>query len=149
MILDRLENADFYRNLHPRLARAFEYLRTTNLAQLPAGRHDIAGGELFAISQEYRTKPESEGFWEAHRRYIDVQYIVAGVERMGYAPLPALTVRQTYDEEKDLLVCDGRGDFCTVAAGSFAIFAPQDGHMPSLAVGEPAVVRKVVIKVAV
>ncbi len=149
MVFDRLENSSVYEALHPRLAAAFNYLRTTNLAQLEVGRHAIDGDDVFALVQEYQTKPDAEGFWESHRRYIDVQYVIAGSERMGYACQSTLTVRQPYDADRDLLIYDGHGDFLTVAAGSFTIFMPPDAHMPCLAVGAASKVRKVVIKVAV
>jgi biofilm protein TabA len=154
MILDRLANAATYQALFPRLRQAFDFLRTADLAGLAQGRHDVAAdglarGDVFALVQEYRTRPDSEGFWESHRKYIDVQYVVAGAERMGYANLATLAVRQPYDADKDLLILEGGGDFFTVRAGMFTIFAPEDAHMPCLAAGEPALVRKVVIKVAV
>jgi YhcH/YjgK/YiaL family protein len=149
MVLDRLDNAALYTGLHPRLEQAFGFLRTADLDRLPLGRHAIASDEIFALAQEYRTKPASEGFWESHRRYIDVQLVVAGRERMGYANLAALAAQKPYDPEKDLLVLEGAGDFFMVSAGMFTIFTPQDAHMPCLAADEPAMVRKVVVKVAV
>jgi biofilm protein TabA len=149
MILDRLDNAHLYQTLLPRLRQAFDFLRSADLASLPPGRHDVSGDDIFALVQEYRTRPASEGFWESHRKYIDVQHVISGAERMGYAHLATLAVRQPYDADKDLLILDGSGDFFTVAAGMFTIFAPQDAHMPCLAVAEPAPVKKIVIKVAV
>jgi YhcH/YjgK/YiaL family protein len=149
MILDCLENSHHYEHVHTRLPLAFEFLRSEAAAGLPNGRHELQGSEVFAIVQQYETKPREQGFWEAHRRYIDVQYVVEGIERMGYANLNALSVRDAYDAEKDYLILDGDGDWFTVAAGHFAIFAPQDAHMPSLAVHAPATVRKIVVKVAV
>ncbi len=149
MVFDKLENSSAYAAVHPRLARALEYLRTTDMGQLPLGRHDIAGDEIFALVQEYRTRPDSEGFWESHRRYIDVQYVTSGAERMGYANVDRLKVRQAYDADKDLVIYDGQGDFFVVAAGMFTIFLPQDAHMPCLSPGAATTVRKVVIKVAV
>jgi YhcH/YjgK/YiaL family protein len=149
MVLDQLDNAAQYEGIHPRLKAAFDYLRSTDLAQLSVGRHDIVGDDVFALVQEYRTKPDVEGFWESHRRYIDVQHVISGTERMGYANIERLTPRQPYEADKDLLIHDGPGDFVTVAAGMFTIFKPQDAHMPCLSPGEPTQVRKVVIKVAV
>jgi YhcH/YjgK/YiaL family protein len=149
MVFDQLENAAQYVSLHPRLAKAFDYLRGTDLAQLSIGRHDIVGDEVFALVQEYRTRADAEGFWESHRRYIDVQYVASGAERMGYANIGKLKARQAYDVDKDLLIYDGQGDFFVVTAGMFTIFKPQDAHMPCLSPGEPTTVRKVVIKVAV
>lgn len=149
MILDRLENADTYAAGHPRLAAAFAYLRSTDLANLALGRHDIDGGKIFALVQEYRTRLPAEGFWESHRAYIDVQYVISGLERMGYANIASLAPRGPYDGGKDLLVYDGTGDFFNVPAGSFTVFAPADAHMPCMAAGESSQVKKVVIKVAV
>lgn len=149
MVLDQLENSAEYEKLHPRLAAAFAYLRSTDLTKLAVGRHDIVGDEIFALLQEYRTKSDAEGFWESHRRYIDIQFVISGAEKMGYANLTRLTTRQPYDADKDLLIHDGNGDFFTVPAGMFTIFRPQDAHMPCLSPGEPTQVRKVVIKVAV
>ena len=149
MVLDQLENSGEYESLHPRLAAAFAYLRATDLANLAIGRHDIAGDEIFALVQEYRTKSDAEGFWESHRRYIDIQHVISGAEKMGYANLARLQARQPYDVEKDLLIHDGEGDFFVVPAGMFTIFRPQDAHMPCLSPGAPTQVRKVVVKVAV
>jgi len=148
MVLDRLDQSAAYESLNPRLAKAFEFLRTFDLLRADLGRHEIAGDDVFALFQEYRTKPESEGVWESHRRYMDVQYVISGIERMGYANLRALTPRADYDAERDLIFHDGHGSFVDVPAGSFTLFAPQDGHMPCLAAGESSLVRKVVIKVA-
>lgn len=88
--------------------------------------------------------------WEAHRKYIDVQFVAAGVEEMGYANVDTLTVKKPYDETADYALFDGAGTFVKVPTGSFTIFFPQDGHIPGSAIdGQPAAVRKVVVKVAV
>lgn len=149
MILDRLENAALYFGLGGRIALALKSLSGTDLPRRPVGRYDLAGDDVFALVQHYDTKPRELGKWEAHRKYLDVQYVEAGVETMGYAPLGRMTITDPYDEEKDFLLFDGRGDFVTVAAGSFAVFFPHDVHMPALAVGSPAAVKKVVVKVRV
>ncbi|HEY2839157.1 MAG TPA: YhcH/YjgK/YiaL family protein [Pirellulales bacterium] len=148
MVLDRLDQSAAYESLNPRLSKAFAFLRTFDLLRAEPGRHEIDGDDVFALLQEYKTKPETEGIWESHRRYMDVQYVIAGVERMGYANVRSLAPRDEYNAERDLIFHDGEGSFVTVQAGMFTIFAPQDGHMPCLAAGEPALVRKVVIKVA-
>jgi YhcH/YjgK/YiaL family protein len=153
MILDRLEHAWMYRPLSVEIARALDYLQQTNLAELADGRYELDGDRLFAIVQRYRPKPLTEAMWEAHRRYIDVQYVVTGCERMGCTFLrDDLPVRQPYDAQKDIIFFDTQGDFVTVPAGSFTIFAPHDIHAPSLVAnaGDPqAQVCKVVMKCSV
>ena len=150
MILDRIENAMMYRSVGARVSAALNYLRRTDLSRLPEGRHELDGDRLFAVVGRYRTKPPEEARWEAHRKYIDVQYVVEGVERIGYAPLAAeMPIREAYDPAKDLVFFDTRGDLLEVRAGGFAVFAPQDVHAPGLAAGDPPVpgeVLKVVMK---
>ena len=117
---------------------------------LPVGKIPIQGDQIYALVQDNTTKTRDQGVWEAHRKYIDVQFVAAGVEEMGYANIQTLTVKQPYDEQVDYALFDGSGSFVTVAAGSFTIFFPEDGHIPGSAVdGQPAAVRKVVVKVAV
>ena len=147
MIIDMTDNASFYNGLDKGISRALEYLKNTDFSKIPPGRYDIDGERLYVMVQEYETKPKAKGVWEAHRRYIDVQYLAEGVEAMGYAHIGNLTVQQEYSHEKDYELLSGKGDFFTARAGMFVVFFPHDAHMPSLARGAPAAVKKVVVKV--
>ncbi|MEX0774519.1 MAG: YhcH/YjgK/YiaL family protein [Phycisphaeraceae bacterium] len=149
MILDHLSKYAAYAGLAPRLMRALCWLNDANLADLALGRHDLDGDNLFALVEEYDTRPVDQCKWEAHRKYMDVQYVIAGVERMGWAGLAAMREVTPYDAQKDLAFYQGQGDFVTVHAGMFAIFMPQDVHMPVVAPGMITHVRKIVIKAAV
>ncbi|BCR06890.1 DUF386 domain-containing protein [Desulfuromonas versatilis] len=148
MVIDSLDNAARYAGLGQGIARALEYLAATDLAAAADGRYEIDGERIFAMIQSYPTKPPEQGFWEAHRRYVDVQYVVSGTERFGYANLAGLQAKP-YDEQRDLVVLEGTGDFFEVGAGSFVILFPQDAHMPGLQAGAAQQVKKVVVKVAV
>jgi len=148
MILDRLDHCDVYRRLSANFAAGFDYLRSTDLTALADGRYVITGDDVFALVQSYQTKPVSQGKWEAHRTYADIQYVIAGRERMGVAPIERMRVQTPYDAKTDLEFFTGDGQFVLVEQGSFAIFLPQDVHMPTIAVDEnPAAVKKVVVKV--
>lgn len=150
MILDRLENAVLYRPLGTSIALAFDYLGRTDFSRTPAGRYELEGDRIFAIVQRYRPKRPADARWEAHRQYVDVQYVAQGVERMGYAPLgDGLPVEQDYDPQKDVVFFDVQGELFTIRAGSFAIFNPTDVHAPGLATAMSAAtveVCKVVLK---
>lgn len=148
MIADHLTNAERYAVLGPLFKQAFDFLRNQNLDTLADGRHDLAGDRLFALVQGYHTKPQSEGFWEAHRRYIDLQFIVQGIERIGYAPLHRMTL-ESYDDSRDLSVLHGEGDFLTLTDGCFLLLWPEDVHMPGLQIDQSTAVRKIVFKIAV
>jgi YhcH/YjgK/YiaL family protein len=149
MIIDRLSNPFPLFELPKRLARALEYLRTTDMRSVALGRHDLDGDSLFALVQEYTTRAADQCVWEAHRRYVDVQFVVTGAERMGYASLETMREREAYDPARDVAFFEPGSEFVTIRAGLFAIFGPEDVHSPCHAAGEPGVVRKVVVKAAV
>lgn len=146
MIFDTLDNAARYALPGSPLSAAFEFLRSHDLNALPVGRMEIDGDRLYALVQEYLSKPVEQGKWEAHRNYIDVQYIVRGEERMGFANLASLHIGE-YVAEKDFLPLSGKPNFVDLSAGSFTVFFPEDGHMPGLYLDKPEPVRKVVLKI--
>ena len=149
MIVDVLDNADLYSTIHPLMPRAIEFLRRPDLAKLPVGRYPIDGDKLYAFVSDKQTRPAGEGKWEAHRKFWDLQYVVRGRERMGYARMNGTKVDEPYDPETDLVFFDTSGDFFNVRQGMFAVFTLQDVHMPGMAVEKPEAVRKVIIKIAV
>lgn len=149
MILDQLLHAERYKNIHPRMRIGLDTLLAGKLGQSPDGRYELLGAEVFALVQTYDSKPRSAGKWEAHRKYTDIQYIVQGSEMMGWVPLAGLRESEAFDATKDVgFYTAAGGNLFQVSAGEFAVFFPQDVHMPSLAITAPARVKKVVIKVA-
>jgi YhcH/YjgK/YiaL family protein len=147
MIADLLTNAHLYEALGPRIAQGLQFLSDTDLAGLTPGRYELDGKRLYALVSDYAPKPLAEGRWEAHRKYLDLQCVVSGVERMGIAPIDRLAAAD-YDAERDLLRLSGAGDFLAFGAGQFMILWPGDAHMPGVDAGVPGPVRKVVVKIA-
>ena len=114
-------------------------------------RTELAGG-VFVSEECYRSKARADGFFESHRKFIDVQIILEGVELMEVAELATMTTRQAYNPERDLITYEDNPDasWLRVFPGQAAVFFPTDVHMPQLVVREPGgVVRKCVIKVPV
>ena len=116
----------------------------------PAHRHELQGG-AYAMEMAYQTKTRPEGFFETHRKFIDVQVVVVGEELMEVDHADRVAVTHAYDESKDFTK---HGDshsssVLRTRAGDVAIFWPSDAHMPSIAVGQSSLVRKTVIKVPV
>ena len=147
MIIDTLDRADTYTALGPRFKAGFDFLRNTDLKNVELGRHEIDGDNVFANVQTYTTKSLENGIWEAHRTYADIQYIVAGRERMGLALIGDMTETTPYDAEKDAAFFDGEGDMVRFTPGMFGLYLPQDVHMPGITDESPDEVRKVVVKV--
>lgn len=148
MIIDRLKNASLYFGLHKRMEAAFSYLQNTDFSEVEPGRYEVEGANIYVLVQQYESKPKEKGRWEAHRRYMDIQYIWEGEELFGYAYLDDLTTI-SYEENKDFVTLEGKGDFVTLHSGSFIIVTPQDAHMPGLAISTPKAVKKVVVKVLI
>ena len=149
MVIDTLDNAHRYECLHPRFKAAFDFLRNPSVNELPAGRTDLAGDALFALTQSYETRPIQEGKLEAHRRYIDIQFLVDGEEFVGYAPLTNQKVSAPHDDAKDIAFYEGEAWFTLSRKNMFAIFFPQDAHLPSRHTDKPSAVKKIVLKIAV
>lgn len=149
MIFDTLENSARYESLNSRFAKAFEYLRTVDGTQ-PLGRFDLDGDDCFAIVQTYETKPMEKALFEAHRKYIDVQFIHSGRETILWAPLAAMKEEtMAFNEEKDAALWKLVPDVTPlhISGGQFAILYPEDAHAPCVEWDKPEQVFKVVVKV--
>jgi len=149
MIIDKLDNGAYYYGTGTKIQKALEYLRNTNLAELKPGKYQIENDDIYAVVFEYDTKSSEGVLWEAHKNYIDIQYMIKGSEKMGYTNVENIETIVEYDREKDILFGTASGDFVTVQDGMFVIFTPQDGHMPSISIEKSEKVKRVVVKVLV
>jgi biofilm protein TabA len=147
MILDTLQNKKQHAALNKNLQKGLEFLNRTDLGDLPEGTYEIEGDQIFAIVAHASGRQAGEGQLEGHRKYIDIQYIISGNEAMGWKPSPGLTPATDYDSEKDLIFFEERPDSTIlVPPGSYAIFFPEDAHLPLIGNGP---IHKIIIKVAV
>jgi YhcH/YjgK/YiaL family protein len=149
MIIDKLSNSHLYCGLGERINSAFEYLKNTDFSKIEPGKYEIDGDDIFAILAEYNTKDENEGKPEAHKKYIDVQFVAKGKELMCYAPLVNQKVIDEYNEQNDITFFCAEKSFTLVEEGMFAVFFPTDIHLPGIKVDEKSFVKKVVVKVKV
>lgn len=146
MILCAIADFPRWTGLHPRFLALARFLEEADLGSLPEGRSPIDGEHLFAlVSRAAQARPEAP--LEAHRTYIDVQVILAGVDLMGWAPLSACQeVSVPYDAGRDIAFFgDKPQSLVPVPGGHLAIFFPEDAHAPLI--GEAATVHKLVFKV--
>ena len=148
MILDRLEQGDLYTSLHRYFSEAFAFLRQKGLAELPAGKHEIAGDDVYAMVIKDSGAPADEAKLEVHRKYIDIQFLVTGTDRMGWKSKDlCVNSHSDYDPETDAeLFSDTSSSWVDVEPGCFAVFFPEDAHAPGRGNGD---FHKVVVKVAV
>ena len=146
MILDKLYESAKYEGLHPRFQEAFEFLKTAT--EKENGRYELGDG-MYANIMDVTTHAAGEGMFEAHRRYIDIQYLLTGHSACIWAHTPELTVKKPYDEEKDLEFFAGEGAAVPVSGGEFYILYPADAHEPHQTHGKPESYRAAVVKVPV
>lgn len=120
MIIDRLGNSDMYNGINPGFKKAFDFLKTNDLANMEVGRYDIDGDKVFALVQE----------------------------KVGYYPVEGMKAIKPYDAVNDFTALeDVPGDFMTLRDDIFMLLFPEDGHLPAIAVDQPMDVKKVVIKI--
>jgi len=149
MIIDTLENLKLYKGLSENLSKAINYLINNKLNDLEIGKHEIIGSDIFVIMSEYDTKEEANCYTEAHKKYIDIQIMLKGEEKFGFAFLNNQTVTESYNDEKDYTFYKAELDYQYLREGSFAIFLPTDVHCPSIMINNSIKVRKAVVKVRV
>ena len=148
MILSTLADAGRLGVLHPLFGRAFAFLCSTDLLALAPGKHTIEGEEIFAIVEACAARTRAEAKLECHRRYIDIQLVLEGVDEMGWRPVAECVSPKTdYNATHDIqFFNDTPSSWVSTPAGSFCIFFPEDAHAPLVGEG---MIRKVVVKVAV
>jgi biofilm protein TabA len=150
MILDSLTRAAAYHALGARLSAGLHYLAGFD-PETPPGRYLIEGEDLFAVVDAYDTAPATEKRFESHLRYLDIQYLASGRERILHAPAHSLQVETPYDDERDIAFYHDppASSSFLLLPGDFAVLFPSDGHKPGCMAGGRDAVRKVVVKVRV
>lgn len=148
MLIDCLKNAEIYYNIDENIKLALQFLAESKFENIRIGRYELRNGTYFMV-QGYKTKLIREDFWETHRQYVDVQYIVRVLESIRYTNINNLKVLQEYIEGKDYFVLSGKEDYFVVCPGTFIIFYPEDVHMPCLTVKKSWIVKKVVVKIPI
>jgi len=148
MIIDALDNCVRYLHLHPLFGAAFEFLRTTSLADAAAGRRELQGERLAVSIDHVSGVGRERATLEAHRRYIDIQVAFQGADEIGWRPLAEChSIVHPYDPVRDIgFWSDPPDSWIMLPPGRFAIFFPEDAHAPLAGNGA---LRKAVMKVAV
>lgn len=149
MIIDTLENSCLYEGLHKSFRAAFEYLKHTNFAKTETGKYEIDGESIISIVNVFKTKDKKDCEVGAHRKYIDVQYMVKGTEMFGYVPLISQKAVVKYDEANDVAIYEEEVSYIKMETGMFIIFFPTDLHQPEVRQYEFIEVKKVVLKIKI
>ncbi len=131
--------------------KAFTFLKESDMTNMELKRYDLDGNNLYALLSEYMSKDEENARYEAHRNYLDIQYVVSGRELIGITPISQQKeILEPYSVEKDIMFMTvGQGVNHQAQPDRFFIFFPDDLHRPGLKDGENSPVRKMVVKVKI
>lgn len=148
MIFDKLENASNYFAIHPQFEKAFAFLTRQDLGALEETTFEIDGRSVYAMTSDRPGKKKEAAKLEAHRKYIDIQFLIEGNEQIGWkAYNDCKEVSSEFNAEKDFeLFSDPAQTYFTLTPGTFAVFFPGDAHAPMVS---DSIVHKVVIKVII
>ncbi len=146
MILSTLSQSDRYAALHPLFPRVFEYIRSTDLLSLAPGRYPIIDQQLFVIVENVPGRAREAAKLECHRRYIDIQLVLEGVDEMGWKALADCTQPVSDYKEDIQFFHDAAATWIATPSNAFCIFFPEDTHAPLVSVGN---IRKAIFKIAV
>ena len=151
MIADRIENAYLYAKLSKDLAKVFKILQNKKVRRQAEGRYEVKGTKIYYMVMKYATKPVDGGEFEAHKKYIDVQYILDGEEAIPCAHISGLKTSKRYNAKIDAAMYRLSKDYTSVnlSKGMFCVLFPDDGHMPCRILKKKSNVHKIVVKVPV
>lgn len=149
MVYDKIDNIEIYKGLSDDIYEGLKFLKKAT-PDLACGVHEFSP-RVKAIVSEYETKAVNENGYEAHKKFIDIQYLLKGTEKNCCLPIEKLKVTKPYKEEIDAAFYEAEvpAQKLLLGDGFFAIYWPQDGHMPCLNADGTETVKKVVVKVEI
>ena len=123
--------------------KTIEALESLEPATVP-----LSGGNKILV-QQGTTKAAQGQLLEAHREYLDIQYIVKGKETVGWAPVDTLELSGEFNAAKDKGMYSGHCDFMEIQEGYCYVVYPEDAHMPGSHLEVPSDYVKMVVKLKV
>jgi YhcH/YjgK/YiaL family protein len=147
MIVDKLKNIELYKSMIPNLNKGLEAIQE-QMGKMETGRYEFDGG--FFMVQKGESKPMAEGLFEAHRKFIDIQIVVAGDEEIAWAELGDSTEKTPYDEVKDAAYYEAsEKNSLYVSEGMFYVAFPHDAHKAIRHTSNSHKFEKIVLKMPV
>lgn len=141
MIYDTIENISRYDLL--------KQIKTFNLENYKQGKFDINGDAFFGIGLEYTTKEAAECLWEAHRKYLDIHYIIQGEEIINIAETNTMKPTMEFDTENDYQLFEGeKQQSIVLKQGDFLALYPNECHQTAVKINQQTDVKKIVFKIA-
>lgn len=145
MIVDDLKNFETYININKKFKTVSDFMKNNDLKNMKSGSYDIVNRDIYVNIDEYETKTDS--IPEAHRNYIDIQIVLKGHEKIGYADFSKGKTEIEYNSEKDIEFLKADCEYLKAYDGRFFIFFPQDIHYPCITDNEVSKIKKAIFKI--
>lgn len=152
MIITNVNNEIQNKSLAKDIRFCIEFAKKNEnkILSLVNGSYDVGYNNIKMNLGKYFTKSENEKFWESHKKYLDVQIMINGTEKVAINDIRDMEVK-SFDEERDLTILEGDKAFDIIMkTGDVLVFFPNDVHKPELNVSEnddSGNIRKIVTKV--
>lgn len=148
MIVCAIKDLEKFLGLNKNFATVIEFLKNNNIEELPIGKTDVDGDNVFISTQEFEGKTKEVAKLETHVKYIDIQIPFSTTENIGWKNIYNLNLpTQPYNENDDIAFFDDETtSYIALQPGECVIFFPEDAHAPGIANGK---LRKAVIKVKI
>ena len=145
--IDSIQCAAEYAAHPERWNSAVAFIKGHNLDSIPKGSYPIIGDTVYASVTEDSSKDFEKTKWESHRKYVDLQYVIRGEEKIGVCPVTKATVTIPYNAARDVANYNAEGTYYSAVPGTFFLFFPTDAHRPNVTPGGNKIVKKLVIKI--
>ena len=149
MIFDKLTNIGLYRGLYANLDIAIDYIKKGEYRNLPVGKHEIAGEDVYVSVIELEGKDIETTPFEIHKKYLDIHVDISGCEiietgDMGHA-------KETgFDENRDFGIVECENKVTSyMSPEDFYICMLNEPHKPACAASEDKAIKKCVFKILV
>lgn len=113
------------------------------------GSYALRGDDIFMNVMQFATQEADQKKAELHERYIDIQLLLSGEERIQFGVAGSAQACEEPHPEEDYQLCReiANEQVVTLRPGMFAVFLPGEPHKPGCVVSVAADIRKVVVKV--
>lgn len=146
MIIDNIKNSNEYVTIHKDFGKIFEFLE--NLKEDATGMVTLDEGNVWANVFGVEKLPDDMKIFEAHRKFIDIHYILSGEESFAYSNIDRLKSVMSYNDADDYELFEGESGNCILLKkGDFVITFPQDAHIPDFQIDDSQKTVRVVVKV--
>ncbi len=149
MIYSNIKNIEEYNFLPENIKKCFEYINKNDLASLDKGSYEIDGKNLFVNIVEYETTTEDKRFWEAHKNYLDIHFILDGEEIININFIKNMEQKQFVEKDDFLPLTGDVKTSVVLQKEDFLICYPNDAHMTAVNVCKPTKVKKAIFKVKI